>query len=83
MISTNYALFHFSPTKTDLSLDLALFPGITEPGRFRGNFDAQMCWEIIKDFTWNLTYYFAWDNQPPEIAASEDMGVSTSLGYTF
>jgi len=83
MINTNYALFHFSPTKTDLSLDLSLFPGITEPGRFRGNIDAQMRWEIIKDFTWNLTYYLTWDNQPPQGAASEDMGVSTSLGYTF
>jgi len=83
MINTNYAIFHFSPTKTDLSLDLSLFPGITEPDRFRGNFDVQMRWEIIKDFTWNLTYYLTWDNQPPEGAASEDMGVTTSLGYTF
>jgi hypothetical protein len=83
MLASTYSLFYFRPTKSDLSVDLALFPGITESDRFRGNFDVKMRWEIIKDFTWNLTYYLTWDNQPPEGAASEDMGVTTSLGYTF
>ena len=83
MLISTYSFFYFSPTKSDLSLDLALFPGITETSRLRGNFDIKMRWEIFKDFTWNLTYYLSWDNQPPEGAASEDMGVTTSLGYTF
>jgi len=79
----NYSLFFFTPKETDLSLGLALFPGITEPGRLRGNFDTKLSWEIFKDFTWNLTYYFTWDNQPAEGAASEDMGITTSLGFKF
>jgi len=83
MLVSKYSLFYFSPTKTDISLDLALFPGITESGRLRGNFDVNMRWEIIKDFTWNLTYYLTWDNRPPAGAATEDMGITTSLGYTF
>jgi putative salt-induced outer membrane protein YdiY len=83
MLMSKYSLFYFSPTKSDVGLDLALFPGITESGRLRGNFDVKMRWEIIQDFTWNLTYYLAWDNRPPEGAASEDMGITTSLGYTF
>jgi putative salt-induced outer membrane protein YdiY len=83
MLMSNYSLFYFSPTKSDLSLDLALFPGITESGRLRGNFDIKMRWEIIQDFTWNLTYYLTWDNRPPDGAATEDMGITTSLGYTF
>jgi hypothetical protein len=62
MLASTYSLFYFRPTKSDLSVDLALFPGITESDRFRGNFDVKMRWEIIKDFTWNLTYYLhvAW-----------------------
>lgn len=83
MLVSNFSLFYFSPTKSDISLNLVLFPGITEPDRLRGNFDVKMRWEIIKDFTWNLTYYLTWDNQPPAGAASSDMGVTTSLGYTF
>lgn len=83
MLVSNFSLFYFSPTKSDISLDLAIFPGITESSRLRGNFDVKMRWEIVKDFTWNLTYYLTWDNQPPAGAATEDMGITTSLGYTF
>lgn len=80
---TNYSLFFFAPKKTDLNLGLVVYPGITESDRLRGNFDSKIRWEIIKDLTWNLTYYYTWDDQPPEGAASEDTGITTSLGYTF
>jgi hypothetical protein len=83
MLVSSFSLFYFSPTKSDVSVDLVLFPGITESSRLRGNFDVKMRWEIIRDFTWNLTYYLTWDNQAPAGAASEDMGITTSLGYTF
>ena len=73
--STDYSYFFFSPTKTDLNLSLVLYPGITESDRLRGNLDAKLRWEIIKDFVWDMTYYFTWDNQPPTGASSNDTGV--------
>jgi hypothetical protein len=82
-LSSGYSYFFFSPTKTDLNLNLVLYPGITESDRLRGNFDAKLRWEIINDFVWDLTYYFTWDNKPPTGASSSDTGVTTSLGYTF
>jgi hypothetical protein len=82
-LTTDYSYFFFSPTKTDLSLKLTLYPGITESDRLRGNFDTKLRWEIITDLFWDLTYYFTWDNQPPTGASSEDTGITTSIGYTF
>jgi hypothetical protein len=82
-LTTDYSYFFFSPTKTDLNLKLTLYPGITESDRLRGNFDAKLRWEIIKDLFWDLTYYLTWDSQPPAGASSEDTGITTSIGYTF
>jgi hypothetical protein len=82
-LTTDYSYFFFSPTKTDFNLRLVLYPGITEPDRLRGNLDAKLRWELIRDLVWDLTYYFTWDNQPPTGAASNDSGVTTSIGYTF
>ena len=82
-LTTDYSYFFFSPTKTDLNLKLALYPGISESDRLRGNFDVKLRWEIITDLFWDLTYYLTWDNQPPTGASSEDTGLTTSIGYTF
>ena len=65
-----------------MTVSLVLYPGITEPSRLRGNFDTTLRYDIISDLTWNLTYY-TWDNQPTAGAASEDQGITTSLGYRF
>jgi hypothetical protein len=78
-----YSIFQFNPTKTDLNATLQLFPGITESGRWRGDFRTQFRWEMIKDFFWDLTYYYTFDNRPPPGAAENDTGINTSLGYIF
>lgn len=80
---TEYSYYFFAPKKTDLNFTLSLYPGLTQSDRLRGNFDTKIRWEIIKDFTLDLTYFFTWDNQPPEGANSNDTGVTTSIGYTF
>lgn len=80
---TDYSYYFFTPTKTDLNISLVLYPGITQSERLRGNFDTKLRWEIVSDLTWDLTYYYSWDNQPPAEAASSDTGITTSLGYTF
>jgi len=80
---TEYSYYFFAPKKTDLNFILSLYPGLTQSDRLRGNFDTTIRWEIIKDFTLDLTYFFSWDNQPPQGAASNDTGVTTSIGYTF
>ena len=80
---TEYSYFFFAPKKTDLNFTLSLYPGITQSDRLRGNFDTKIRWEIVKDFTLDLTYFYTWDTEPPSGAASSDTGVTTSVGYTF
>lgn len=82
-LATDYSFYVFAPKRTDFNVTLALYPGITNADRLRGNFDTKFRWEIVSGFNWNLTYFFTWDSDPPPGASSEDTGVTTSLGYTF
>ena len=80
---THYSFYLFVPRRTDININLAVYPGLTNTDRLRGNFDTKLRWEIVGDLTWDLTYFYTWDNEPPPGAASEDTGVTTSIGYTF
>jgi len=35
------------------------------------------------NFTWNISFYRNWDNQPPPTFSGSDYGTSTGLGWTF
>lgn len=80
---SDYSMYFFTPTKTDLNVRLVLYPSLTESDRLRGNFDIKLRWEIIKDLTWNLTYNYTWDNQPPMGANESESTIASSIGYTF
>ena len=71
------------PTRTNLDATLLVYPGITDAGRWRGNFRTQLRWELIEYLFWNLTYYYTFDNEPSPEAASNDTGINTSIGYSF
>lgn len=78
-----FSIYRFYPSKADLNSSLLVYPGITEAGRWRGEFRLQLRWEMIRDLFWDLTYYYSFDNQPPVGASRNDTGVNTSLGYSF
>ena len=83
-LSTGYSVFRYDSPQLALDVTLSVFPGLTEWGRVRSNFDTKLRWELISDFFWELTYYANYDNQPPESAVSDiDYGIVTSLGYSF
>jgi len=39
--------------------------------------------EIVRDLYWDLSSYNRYDNQPAEVAKSEDYEVETSIGTNF
>lgn len=76
--------YRYDTPELDWSTTLEVIPSLTESGRVRGEYDATLRWEIIKDFYWQLEYYYSYDNKPQtEDAASNDYGVTTSLAYKF
>ncbi len=77
-----YSLWRFDSPELDLRLSLDLYPSLTESGRFRGNTDLRLRWELIHDLFWDITAYGSYDNE----ADSErrfDYGVTTGVGWEY
>ncbi len=83
VVQGDYKLFIYDTPKTSLTTSVKIFPGITNFGRIRGNFDIEMSWEIIVDVYWDLTFYFSFDNKPTENASSTDYGINTAFKYNL
>ena len=84
VLSIDYSRYVFDDPAMDLSTTLTVYPGITEAGRTRSQFDINLRWEMIKDLYWNLNYYNSYDSDPPPGSTSNnDYGIVTSLGWSF
>jgi hypothetical protein len=81
LISTNVKIFQFN--KTNLEVNGALFPALTDPGRVHFNTNASYYIKMFGDLTWNVSFYGNWDNKPPAGFAGSDYGTSSGLGWTF
>lgn len=77
----NADLFKFN--KTNLSLQASVLPAINQPGRVFANVNTTYYIKFWGNFTWNISFYGNWDNQPPPTFSGSDYGTSTGLGWTF
>lgn len=78
----NYGFWRFDDPEADISLNLGLYPSLTESGRVRGSTDLRFRWEIINDLYWDITAYGSYDNQA-DTDRNLDYGVTTGLGWTY
>jgi hypothetical protein len=80
----SFQLFTFGDRETDLTVTLSLLPGITDWGRIRSNFGANLRKELIKDFYISFNFTATYDSDPPtEGAKKEDWNTWASVGYSF
>ena len=83
-LGARYQFYIYNTPKRDIDTSAQVFPSLTESGRIRFNYDIKLMYEIINDFTFNLTFYYALDNKPPDGGdRSTDYGINTGLGYTY
>ena len=79
-----FTKFRYDTPKIDLRTTLTNYLGITTFGRFRMNYDFEISWEFIKDFTLNTTVYFNYDSEPVGEAISKiDWSIIFSFGWKF
>jgi hypothetical protein len=84
VIGGAWRVFKFTDPETTLHLDLAVFPGISDSGRYRATGNFSLTFKITGDFTVGLTGYLSYDNRPPEpTAQTSDYGLTFNLGYSF
>lgn len=82
LVGARYAVYQYDEPEIDLETYLNVFPTLPNVDRVRIDFDVTLKWEIVKDFTWNLTFYDSFDSKPLSTAASKnDFGINVSLGW--
>jgi putative salt-induced outer membrane protein YdiY len=84
ILGGNWRIFQFSSPTVTMNSTALVFPSLTDSGRYRTNFNISLRREIVKDFYLDLSFYHAYDNEPPDVnAETSDYGLTTSVGYSF
>jgi hypothetical protein len=84
LLIVQYKRFFYSYPKFSLNTSFVLYPGLSDWGRVRTEFDFKISFEVVKDFSIGLSLYHNYDNKPPAGASSKnDYGVNFTLGYFF
>jgi len=81
MVGAEMKFFKFK--KTNLNLAAAVFPALSDPGRVYFNTNAYYYIKLFSNFSWNVSFYGNWDNQPPPNFTGSDYGTSSGLSWTF
>ena len=81
LVSGGMRLFRFN--RTTLDTTITLLPAITQPGRLYTNMNATYYIKLSGAFSWNVSFYGSWDNQPPPTFSGSDYGTSSGLSITF
>ena len=83
-VGADFAFFLFDSPKTDITSDLTVTPVLNDWGRWRIDFNARVSYELISDFTIGFRFFDNFDSRPPSAtAATNDYGLTFSLGYSF
>lgn len=84
LINAQYQFFKYEHPTATLLTYIYIFPSLSDLGRYRFNYDAELSWEIILDFYWSLSFYYEYDSQPQSGSASQtDYRIDTSIKYIF
>ena len=81
LIVGKISLFRFD--KTNLDVFATVLPALSNPGRIHTNLNVAYYIKLWSKFTWNLSFYGNWDNQPPPGFATSDYGTSSGITYRF
>jgi hypothetical protein len=82
-LSVYYKIFKFQHPKIDVTSNFVVYPGLSNWGRVRTEFNADASLELFKDFFLGFNIYHKFDNRPAEGASKSDWGLNTTLGYSF
>jgi hypothetical protein len=81
LIAANIQFFRFNKTK--LNVTTVLLPVITQPGRVKFDMNATYYIKLIRNLSWNVSFYDNWDSQPPDGLSGSDYGSNSGLSWTF
>jgi hypothetical protein len=84
LVLIQFKKFRYSTPKISIDAQYIIYPGISDWGRIRMDFQLNTKIEVFKDFNVGLSFYDLFDNRPAAAAASKnDFGINFTLGYEF
>jgi hypothetical protein len=79
-----YEYYRYDSPERKFSVNLGVYPGLTDWGRWRANFNSDFRLEFIEDLFWVLDFYATFDSAPISVDASKsDYGITSSVAYKF
>jgi uncharacterized protein DUF481 len=84
LLGIDVVAYRFDTPKLDFSGSANGYPSLTESGRFRGQVDLRVRYELLKDFFLGLRLSDSYDSNPPEPGASKnDVTTAFTVGWSF
>jgi putative salt-induced outer membrane protein YdiY len=81
VVGLNFSTFRFKTL--NINSQALLFPSVSDPGRVRLSSQSNLRIELLRNFYWNFQLYENHDTRPPIDAPKNDLGITTSVGWTF
>ena len=79
--AVQFSMFRFKTTSFDTVV--WAYPSLTSPGHFRMTLNQDIYYKFRNDFYVSLSFYDNYDNQPVSGAPSNNLGTTTSIGWSF
>lgn len=81
LVGVTFSTFRFKTL--NLRSETLVFPSLSDPGRLRLSSQSGLRIELVRNFNWNFDLYENYDTRPPISAPKNDLGITTSIGWTF
>lgn len=79
--AVQFSTFRFDSTTFDTTS--WVYPSLTTPGRVRLTLNQDVYYKFYKDFYVRASFYDNYDNRPVVGAPSNNLGMSTTVGWSF
>jgi hypothetical protein len=80
-IAAQFSTFRFDSTTFDTTL--WVYPSLTTPGRVRMTLNQDVYYKFYKDFYIRASFYDNYDNRPVVGAPQNNLGLSSTVGWSF
>ncbi len=81
LLGVRFYTFSFASSQFDTRI--VVYPGLTEWGRVRVDFQSSLVWELWKNTFWKVSILENYDNRPPEGARHNDFTLTNTFGVSF
>jgi Protein of unknown function, DUF481 len=67
----------------EIHLGASLFPGLSDFGRVRLTTNNSLRIKLVNNFYFTTSFWDNYDSRPPTTAKKNELGISTSIGWSF